>query len=202
MYTHMHVQAHIYPYVDIISISTSPMSVPVCTECIGRSTHWLTYIQVQAGKCTHLSIGVASLSCTSHRHSGSRGLPLAKIWSFEELRETGIPVSHPPPSKLPFTTLRKKITNVKHLRSLMDLSKNLRIPWICLSCQPCRHRCFFFLTPFLPRSSPSEPYKCISSSHVWQCTDCICSLSVPLGTHLTPQTAYQSISPKQIQSSP
>lgn len=124
MYTHVHVQAHIYPYMDIASTSTSPMSEAVCTECAGRSTHGLTYIQAQVGMCTHLSMHVASLSCTSHRHTQAPGGSLwAETWSFEEQRETGIPVSHPPPPKRPFTTLRKKITHAKHFRSLRSQQK-------------------------------------------------------------------------------
>lgn len=70
-------------------------------------------------------------------------------------------MSHPTPPKLPFTTFCKKITHAKHFGSLIDLSKKLRIPWICLRCHPSHNLHFFFLTPFLPLSPPSEPYKCI-----------------------------------------
>lgn len=205
MHLHMWASLHTHMYVYRTSIHMC-----VCVHCI-----WM-YVCIQLNfhpsrgrhLCTSICAGRRAplCSCTglviyiTRDTQPPRYFLWSKIESSEGLREIAIPVSMcaiPDFHFFSFTsTHKKKITHTKYL-SFVDFTQHGRIPGKCLRCRPPTGSTSSFSPPLLPLPSPSG-----SQTKKCTCPICVslrivlCCLSMPSGTHLTPQTAYQSISSK------
>lgn len=134
-------------------------------------------------------------------HSASKVFPLVQNRVFRGPKRNCYPCIYVCHSRLPFFSpspapIKKKITHTKYLR-FVDFTQHGRIPGKCLRCRPPTGSTSSFSPPLLPLPSPSG-----SQTKKCTCPICVslrivlCCLSMPSGTHLTPQTAYQSISSK------